>query len=174
VPLFIFGVGPDIAPLVRIAKEIGWHVTVVDARRIHTERRQFPAVDAVVETSLEQPLEPLAIDPHSVAVVMNHSYPVDRSILQALLECRPEFIGMLGPRVRTGRMLNELKIATVPDSLHAPVGLDIGADSPELIALSIVAEIQTALSKRTAKMLRTVAVEREALSPTPKPVALCA
>ena len=109
VPLFVFGAGPDVAPVVRIAKEIGWHVTVVDARHAQPHPGKFQEADAVIRTSIEQPLDGISIDRHSVAVVMNHSYPVDASVLHALMDARPEFIGMLGPRSRTGRMLEELE-----------------------------------------------------------------
>jgi xanthine dehydrogenase accessory factor len=105
---------------------------------------------------------------------MNHNYPVDRSVLGRLLQNRPAYIGMLGPRMRTERILRELNVASAPDFLHAPVGLDIGGDTPESIALSIVAEIQTALSGRTAKMLRSVEKEIETGAESTEPIALCA
>jgi xanthine dehydrogenase accessory factor len=135
--LLVFGAGHDAIPVVRIAKQVGWHVTAVDGR---------PALDDGVLGVAPEPL--------AAAVVMNHNYARDRAILRALLPLAPSYVGMLGPRARTEKMLVDLGVEQWPACLHAPVGLDIGADTPETIALSIVAEVQAVFAGREAGMLR--------------------
>lgn len=153
VPLLVVGAGHDALPVVRLAKELGWHCTVVDGRSNHARADRFTQADTVLVTELADPLRDLAIDEQTVAVVMSHSYPQDAAFLRALMERPVRYIGMLGPRKRTERMLAEAGLVANA-VLHSPVGLDIGADTPEEIALSIVSEIQAVLSGRAAGMLR--------------------
>jgi xanthine dehydrogenase accessory factor len=87
-------------------------------------------------------------------VVMNHSYAVDREILKRLLTFSLDYIGVLGPRARTEKMLQEIGVTAAPGCLHAPIGLDIGADTPEGISLSIVSEIQAVMAGRKGGKLR--------------------
>jgi len=174
VNLILFGAGPDAVPVVRLAKEIGWHVTVADARPSYAQSRRFPEADRVVLTQSDRPLGDIDIETDSVAVVMNHNFAADRNVLTGLLAFNLPYIGVLGPLARTERILSDLNIRQFPNRLHAPVGLDIGGDTPELIALSILAEIQTALSGRSARMLRTVALEsRTSVEPSDR-IPLCA
>ncbi len=155
-PLVIFGAGQDALPLVRLAKEIGWHITVVDTRGTLARPERFPLADCVC---LGWP-ENMAIDERTAAVVMTHNYPDDRRVLRALLLSPAGYVGQLGPRVRTERLLAEIAddglVVTeeMRRRLHAPVGLDLGADNPEEIALSIAAEIQAAQAGRPGGFLR--------------------
>jgi xanthine dehydrogenase accessory factor len=174
VPLLIFGGGPDAMPVVRMAKELGWHVSVVDSRPSHAQVRRFPDADAVVLTRHDYPLEGVVIEPDSVAVVMNHNYPLDRSVLGRLMKHRLAFIGRLGPRMRTERIFEDLNLPMAADRIHAPIGLDIGADTPESIALSIVAEIQAVLAGRTGQMLRNLKQDTEAVAEPSEVISLCA
>ena len=99
-------------------------------------------------------------DPDSVAVVMTHHYVHDVPILRDLLARPLAYTGLLGPRKRAEKILDDLTaagVALAPEQrsrLHAPVGLDLGADSPEQVALSIIAEIQATLARRNAQPLR--------------------
>jgi len=153
-PLVIFGGGHDALPLVQAAKHLGWHVTVADARPSYAQQHRFPMADAVVLTEPGDLFKGVKFGGETVAVVMNHSYAVDREILSGLLRLGTGYVGLLGPRARAQQMLAELDISDAPDCLHAPVGLDIGADTPEGISLSIVAEIQAAVAGRRGGMLR--------------------
>jgi xanthine dehydrogenase accessory factor len=94
-----------------------------------------------------------AVDARKVAVVMSHSYPQDSAFLRALVGRPLRYLGVLGPRKRTDRMLSEAGL-NAGEALHSPVGLDIGADTPEEIALAIVSEIQAVLTSRDGRMLR--------------------
>jgi len=155
-PLVIFGAGQDALPLVRLTKELGWHVTVADTRGTRARPERFPQADAVC---LGWP-ETMEIDKRTAAVVMTHNYLDDRRVLQSLLLSSAGYIGQLGPRVRTERLLAEIAddglVVTeeMRRRLHAPIGLDLGADNPEEIALSIVAEIQAARTDRDGGSLR--------------------
>ena len=98
-----------------------------------------------------------AVEVHArtVAVVMTQNYFDDLEILKMLLSSSARYIGVLGARQRTARLLQELKeTCQITKPLHAPVGLDIGAETPEEIALAILAEIQAVVSGRHAGFLR--------------------
>jgi xanthine/CO dehydrogenase XdhC/CoxF family maturation factor len=149
-PLLIVGAGQDALPLVRLAKELGWLVTVVDGHANQARPERFPLADRVLVCDAADPLLGLEINRNTCAVVMSHSYPQDEAFVRALLPLPIRYLGVLGPRKRTDRILNGADAG----HLHSPVGLDIGADSPEEIALSIVSEIQASLAGREGGMLR--------------------
>jgi len=157
-PLVIFGAGHDAPPLVRLAKEMGWHVTIADARPAYATWERFPQADAVLACPPEEAASRLALDARTAVVLMTHNYLHDRALLEQLLPSPVRYLGVLGPKRRTGRLLAELSPAIVSDDalsrLHSPVGLDIGADTPETIALAIVAEIQAVTAGRPGRFLR--------------------
>lgn len=152
-PLVIFGAGHDALPLATFAKQLGWHVTVADGRRGFARPDRFPTADRVVLLARDQPLSGLDIDRHTLVVVMTHNFPQDVALLRALLPARPRYLGVLGSQRRRARLLAEVGADEASD-LHAPVGLDIGADTPQLIALAIVAEIQAELGGRSGGKMR--------------------
>jgi len=173
-PLVIFGANHDALPLVRLAKELGWHVTVADVRGAQPRPERFPGADTVLAGSAEVLCREIRWDAQTAAVVMTHNYPDDRRVLRRLLETSVSYIGQLGPKVRTERLLAEISDGgSITDShrlrLHGPVGLDLGADTPEQIALSIVAEIQAARTGRSGESLRS---RREPLHPHPAALAM--
>jgi xanthine/CO dehydrogenase XdhC/CoxF family maturation factor len=159
-PLVIFGAGHDAVPLVRFAKELGWHVTVVDSREAYATESRFPLADAIVVSRPESIGVRVPLHPDTVAVVMTHNYLHDKELLQTLLLSPLRYIGLLGPKRRTDRILQELREEGLRltnaqlGRLYGPVGLDIGADAPEEIALSIVAEIRAVLANRSGGLLR--------------------
>jgi len=156
--LAVFGAGPDALPLVRMAKELGWHVSVVDGRSHYARRDRFPLADAVIVAEPREAPAAAGVGPRSAAVVMTHSYEQDKALLGELLRSAPAYVGQLGPRARTERMLAELAEAggapLDATALHYPIGLDIGANNPEEIAIAILAEIQAAFSGRSGGMLQ--------------------
>jgi xanthine/CO dehydrogenase XdhC/CoxF family maturation factor len=155
--LVIFGAGDDAIPVVQFAHLLGWHVTVADARPAYAVSERFPMANAVhclrAENVRACPPDWLSAD--IVAMVMTHSYSQDRELLQALLPRRLRYLGLLGPKARTQRLLNELAAEGITFSpeclsrLHAPAGLDIGAETPEEIALALLAEIRSTLAGRS-------------------------
>jgi xanthine dehydrogenase accessory factor len=154
VSLMIFGAGQDAVPISEFAKALGWHVTVVDCRANPLSHERFAMSDRVILTRRER-LDRLAIQPETVAVILSHNYYDDLEALRALLPSFVRYIGLLGSKQRTQRLLQELDCTDVQlAKLHAPVGLDIGAETPAAIALSIVAEIQAVLSDRSGNSLK--------------------
>lgn len=150
--LVIFGAGHDAVPLIAFAKHLGWHVTVADGRRGFARPDRFPDADRVVLLAREQPLAGLSIDRDTVVVLMTHNFPLDAALLRAVRPLRPRYLGVLGSQHRRQRLLAE--VGDDGSDLHAPIGLDIGADTPELIALAIVAEIHAELSGRAGGKMR--------------------
>lgn len=161
VPLVIFGAGQDAAAVASFARKLGWHVTIVDTRARTVSRERFAEADAVLLCRPEDVNENIALTERTMAIVMTHNYLHDTELLRRLLPSPVPYIGMLGPKLRTERILSKLMTAenSVTDDeyssrLHAPIGLDIGADTPEEIALSIVAEIKAVLAHRAAGFLK--------------------
>lgn len=159
----IFGAGHDAAPLARLASEqMGWHVSVVDTRAATPAPHRFPWAQNVLVAPLETAWEQSRVDARAAAVLMTHSYEADLALLSAFARSPrpPLFLGMLGPRSRTERLLTDIRTQgiVVPEThlavLHGPVGLDVGADGPGEIALSIVAEVQAVVRGRSGGFLR--------------------
>jgi xanthine dehydrogenase accessory factor len=157
--LVIFGAGHDAVPLAELAAGLGWRTTVVDHRPAYATRERFPAATVRLCRPEAVP-EDIGLDAETAAVVMNHHYPHDKTILAKLLESPVRYIGLLGPRRRTEKMLAEFEAeGRVWDParlarLHAPVGLDIGAETPGQVALAIVAEILAATTGRPGGLLK--------------------
>lgn len=160
VRLVVFGAGADAIPLVELALQLGWHVTVIDHRAAFANRERFPEVDELIVARPERVHEHLTVDGQSVAVVMTHNYEHDKKILRHLLVSDALYVGALGPKRRSENILRELHeegsawFAKYPPNLYGPIGLDIGADAPETIALAILAEINSVLTNRTGGFLR--------------------
>jgi len=152
--LAIFGGGPDAVPLAATAKALGMKVTVVDPRPGHATRLRFPASDRLLSEQPHAAVDMLALDADWLAVVMHHNYRQDLAALEALLPTPIRYLGVLGPKRRTTRLLTDLAtrghVATDAQlaRLYSPVGLDIGAETPDEVALSIVAEMKAVLAGR--------------------------
>jgi xanthine/CO dehydrogenase XdhC/CoxF family maturation factor len=158
--LFVFGAGDDARPVVRLAKELGWWVTVADPRAAFATEERFPEADRVVCSPADTLVRDLNPEKGALAVVMTHHYVHDVPILRALLPRPLAYVGLLGPKKRALRILDDLRAGGLEttleqrDRLHAPVGLDLGAETPEEVALAILAEIQATLTTRNALPLR--------------------
>jgi xanthine dehydrogenase accessory factor len=148
----IFGGGPDVVPVVQMAKVLGWDVTVVASRPATGLRERFAQADQFLVTSSEDPTADVCIAADAAVVLMTHNFPRDVRIL-AGLRCEPRYLGILGPRLRTGQLLDEVGSIGHWD-VRAPIGVDVGAESPEEIALAIVAEIQSVVRGASAGFLR--------------------
>jgi xanthine dehydrogenase accessory factor len=144
--LVIFGAGHDAIPLSTRAVDLGWIVKVVDsrARFLHPER--FPGANLITAEPSELEVH-ISLGPRSFVMVMNHHLERDRICLWFALESATPYIGVLGPRKRFLEALNDLqKAGFEPDApqlekVRNPVGLDIGAESPSEVALSIMSEL---------------------------------
>jgi len=176
--LWIFSAGDDAKPLLQLARELGWFVAVADGRSHLATRERFAAADEIrVLPISELPdaapahFRPIATD---AAVVMTHSFEQDSRILASLLalDHALAYLGVLGPQRRTRELLAEAaRLLGLPDTtervdrwlaqMHAPTGLDLGGETPAAVALSILAEIQQALTTASARPLREVRAARE-------------
>jgi xanthine dehydrogenase accessory factor len=155
--LLVFGAGDDAIPMVRLAKFMGYEVSVLDGRSHLARPDRFPGAKQVAVTQPENVLAGIEPDDWTAAVVMSHSYAQDLLTLEALARWRLPYLGVLGPRNRTERLLAEAAHVALDEleaALHSPVGLDIGADGAEQIALAVIAEIQSVLNRRGGGRLR--------------------
>jgi xanthine/CO dehydrogenase XdhC/CoxF family maturation factor len=164
-PLVVFGAEQDAVPLVHLARMLGWHVTVVDARARDATRARFAEADEVVLCRAEETAARVSLTEETAAVVMTHNYPIDVELLRALLPSPVRYLGILGPKQRTSKLLEEIggdasstSRGGAADSrharLHSPIGMDIGAETPEEIALSIISEINAVCAARGGGFLR--------------------
>ncbi len=162
--VLVCGAGYDAVPVVRLGRELGWRVRVADGRRAYLAPARFPDADEILHCPPTAFRERVPVEPGESAVLMTHNYLHDRAILAALLASDAAYIGVLGPRRRTDRLLVELAAELGENHpslgkaslrrLHGPAGLDIGAESPEQIALAIVAEIEAVGARRGGGLLK--------------------
>ncbi len=160
VHLVICGSGPDAVPLVRFAVQLGWDVSVIDHRPVaHAPVPRFPGASVVECAEARELRNAVALTSRTAAVVMSHHYARDVDYVQALIERGVAYVGILGPRARTERMFADIEARTEratprSESVFGPVGLDIGGDGPDAIALAIVAEVAAVTSVRPGGHLR--------------------
>ena len=152
--LIVCGAGHDAVPLVRQASELGWRVTVADVRRALLNVERFPGAADFCDVDPEGAADATAADGRAAVVLMSHNYLRDIAYLRSFLAAEWAYLGVLGPRGRTEQMLGELDSAHAIERLHAPAGLDIGAEGPEEVAWAIVAEILAATRGRAGGSLR--------------------
>lgn len=164
----VFGTGEDAVPVVQLAARMGWGVSVRAKHAGFAARDRFAGTAHVHVGRVDANVSELSRYARSFVVVMTHEYDQDRETLGALLSSSVRYIGMLGPRRRTQRMLTELAVSDADPrlaNLYGPAGLHLGADTPETIALSIVAEMQAVLAQAEAGFLRQRALGIHTQSP---------
>jgi len=162
VPLVVFGAGHDALPVIELARTLGWHTEVVDPQARPASHTRFAAADRVTLARPEEVAARVSVTPRTLALLMTHNYSHDLALLRFLLDSPARYVGVMGPRKRTERMLRELASGEEPfrpeesdlSRLHSPAGLDIGANAPAEIALSIVAEMRAVLEGRRGGSLR--------------------
>lgn len=161
VSLVIVGAGNDVIPLVKMADILGWESTVVDGRPMYANKERFQTASCqVLHAKADQILQHVVIDQRTAFVLMSHNYNYDIAILKAILDKDLMYIGVLGPHKKMNMMMDELKAegivlsSTQKDRIHGPVGLNIGAETAEEIAVSIIAEIQATITSTIPQPLR--------------------
>lgn len=162
VPLVVFGAGHDALPVVELARGLGWQTEVVDPQCRPASLSRFAAADKVTLARPEEVGARVSITPRTLTLLMSHNYSNDLALLRLLLASPARYIGVMGPRKRTERMLCELAAGggalglgqADRERLYSPAGLDIGASAPAEIAVSIVAEMRAVLDGRRGGMLR--------------------
>jgi xanthine/CO dehydrogenase XdhC/CoxF family maturation factor len=158
--LVIVGAGNDAIPIMQMASVLGWDVRVVDGRNSHARTDRFSAACQVLVSKPEAALEQIPIDERTAFIMMTHNYHYDYSMLKALIGTPVPYIGMLGPKKKLKRMLGDLESSgfVIDDQMlnriYGPSGLDLGAETAEEIALSIISEIQAVVGQKVGGMLR--------------------
>jgi xanthine/CO dehydrogenase XdhC/CoxF family maturation factor len=152
--LVVCSAGHDAIPLVRQASELGWRVTVADVRRRLLTDERFPGVTDLVDVDPQAAAEAVAPDERTAVVLMSHNYLRDIGYLRSFVDAPLAYLGALGPRGRTEQMLAEIGRPEAIERMHAPAGLDIGAEGPEEVARAIVAEILAVTRGRSGGPLR--------------------
>jgi xanthine dehydrogenase accessory factor len=159
-PLVVFGAGHDAMPVVRLAKDVGWHVTLADHRPAYATAERFPEADRIVVGTPEHSMREVKLDSDTLALVMTHNYLRDLELLEHLLPSPVRYLGLLGPRRRTDQILADLAEkgrspgADQLGRFYAPVGLDIGSEGPTEVAMSILAEMQAVITNHAGGHLR--------------------
>jgi xanthine dehydrogenase accessory factor len=155
--LVIIGAGDDAQPLARMANLLGWRVTVADGRAWLAQATRFPEAEQVmVLREGGANFDQLRLSERDAVALLTHSFDQDRNLLGKLLPLGLRYLGLLGARHRSRLLLTEVatQLGWSPEEalqrVHAPIGLDLGGDSPEAVALAILAEVQTSLHQKTA------------------------
>ncbi|OKS86010.1 XdhC family protein [Mucilaginibacter polytrichastri] len=160
ISLVIIGAGNDAVPLSQMAAVLGWDITVIDGRANYAIPERFPSAKRVITARPEQVLSQIDINEWTAVVMMTHNYNYEIALLKELLPLQPNYTGILGPKKKLERMLAELEdqgmqiTAEQLENLYGPIGLDIGSEGAEEIALSILAEIKAVLSSRKGYSLK--------------------
>lgn len=152
--LVVFGAGDDARPVVGFARLLGWDAVVADGRAHLATRPRFPEATDVKCGPVGELLSTCDIRSDDAVVIMSHSFEQDQVLLGALLPMPLRYLGLLGPRQRTAQLIEGIRMESPHfegmERLHSPIGMDIGAHTSETIALAIIAEIQSVLSKLDA------------------------
>jgi hypothetical protein len=165
ISLIIVGAGNDAIPLQSIAETLGWEVTIVDGRHTYAKIERFSSACQIIVSKPEKVLQQIPIDEKTVFVLMTHNYNYDYAILKALLDKNVTYIGALGPKKKLDNMITDLKAENIflnerqKNILYGPVGLELGAETPAEIALSITAEIMSVMHNKKGGSLRNLLTE---------------
>jgi xanthine dehydrogenase accessory factor len=143
--LIIVGAGHIAQPLCELGAMLGFHVTVIDDRASFANRERFPRADVILAKPFTEAIDSLRLDRHCYLISVTRGHAFDEEVVRAALKQQGGFIGLIGSRRRSRAMLARfVEDGIAPaliDEIHAPLGLDIGAETPEEIAISIMAEI---------------------------------
>jgi xanthine dehydrogenase accessory factor len=155
----IFGAGNDVIPLVKILRVMGLPIVLIDGRENLANAERFPEVNQIIVSSAEMVFDQLNVEQQDLVLLMTHNFEYEVKVLERLLEVHPRYIGILGPKKKTLKLLNRLNLPQTDDfikahHIYAPIGLDLGAESSEEIALSICSEILAVFNKKSPSFLR--------------------
>lgn len=160
ISVIIFGGGFDARPVSTLAKSLGWDVSVTDECVAHIAPVFFPTADKLSLCDRSFVDRDFNITPFTACILMSHNYEYDRDVLKKLLRSPTPYIGILGPKKRFDKMVTEFAESGVhltdadKHRIHSPIGMDIGAETPDEIAVSIIAEIQAKFLNRSGGFLK--------------------
>lgn len=136
--LYLFGAGPDAEPVINMASKVGFETTVIDSRSSRCNKQFFPSAKECMIAHPQESLADIEINNQDFVILMTHNFQRDKELLADLMDRNPYYIGILGSKRRTSWLLNGKQLSKM---IHSPIGLSIGAEGPEEIAVSIVAEL---------------------------------
>ena len=143
--VLIFGAGHIAVCVSRLAKMVGFKVTVVDSRKEFANQDRFPDADEIIAEDTEKALTHLKITPSTYIIVLTRGHLKDEEVLGSVIKSGAAYIGMIGSRKKNSTVFQHLEEQGISaqelKEVHAPIGVDIGAQTPEEIAVSIMAEI---------------------------------
>jgi xanthine/CO dehydrogenase XdhC/CoxF family maturation factor len=155
--ILLFGAGNDTIPLADLASNLGFEVVLIDGRSSHATKQRFPkAKEIIIGTADEVALDQF-IDSQTVALLMTHNFEYEAVILARLVKLDLPYIGILGPKKKSDKLIERLEVAGIKvdrSNVYGPVGLDIGAENSDEIALSALAEIKAVLAGKSGNFLR--------------------
>lgn len=157
VHLMLFGAGNDTIPLAKMADLLGWELSLIDGRSSHATAQRFPTVNHIIISTADAAVDQLVFDPYSVVLLMTHNFEYEVEVLKSLLKKDIPYIGILGPKKKRLKMIERLELEGIEanqNNLYGPMGLDIGAEGSEEIALSVLSEIKAVVSQKSSGFLR--------------------
>jgi xanthine/CO dehydrogenase XdhC/CoxF family maturation factor len=157
VRILLFGAGNDTIPLAKMADILGFELILIDGRKNLASAARFTFAKQIIQGPAEEVINLIETDLNTVALLMTHNFEYEVVVLEKLLNCMIPYIGILGPKRKTEKLIERLEtkgIKVHSDNLYAPVGIEIGAETSEEIALSILAEIKAVLNKKQPIFLR--------------------
>ena len=160
IDLLIFGGGFDAKPVTELANVLGWNVTVSDECIAHLIPINFPKADQMVSCNRDYVAKKFDISSFTAIVLMSHNLNYDKEVIMQIIESEASYIGILGPKNRAEKLIAHMEkngigiTEEIRHKLHYPIGLDIGAETPDEIAVSIISEIQAKFTNRTGGFLK--------------------
>lgn len=155
--ILLFGAGNDTIPVAKMAEILGFELILIDGRKNLATTSRFPQAKQIIQGSAEEVLDQIETDSNTVALLMTHNFEYEVVVLEKLLTFMIPYIGILGPKRKTEKLIERLEskgIQVHSDNIYAPVGIEIGAETSEEIALSVLAEIKAVMNKKQPIFLK--------------------
>ncbi|MDF2157959.1 XdhC/CoxI family protein [Algoriphagus sp. CAU 1675] len=155
--VLLFGAGNDTLPVAKMAEILGFELILIDGRNNLATQSRFPTAEEIIQGPAEEVVNKFETDPQTVALLMTHNFEYEVIVLEKLLTCMIPYIGILGPKRKTEKLIQRLEskgIQVTTENIYAPIGLEIGAETSEEIALSILAEIKAVLNQKQPIFLK--------------------
>ncbi len=156
----VVGAGNDAIPLTQMANVLGWEVTLIDGRENHANTNRFPHLNTIKVMESEKVVDALKLDKRTAMILMTHNFNYELQVLKDLLPISIPYVGILGPKKKLLKMVENLEKSGKKlseedkDKLYGPAGLNLGAEAPEEIALSIISEVKAVLAGEKGTPLR--------------------
>lgn len=155
--ILLFGAGNDTIPLAKMADILGLEVIVIDGRKNLATKKRFPSARKIITGAGNEVVAQLEMDTNAAALLMTHNFDYEAQVLEDLMPLGLHYVGILGPKKKSEKLIDRLEkkgITVNQASIYSPMGLDIGAEGSEEIALSILAEVKAVLAKKQGTFLR--------------------